>query len=71
MRADWGGFGIGSASNLTWNFLAGLDWQFKKNMSLKLGYKIYYMDYDRGSGPDNIGFEGKIKGPMIGLTILF
>ena len=71
VRTDFGGFGIGSASKLTWNLIAGVDWQFKKNMSLKLGYKIFDMDYERGSGPDNIGFDGKIQGPMIGLTILF
>jgi opacity protein-like surface antigen len=71
VRVDFGGFGIGSASKLTWNFLAGVDWQFKKNMSLKLGYKIYDMDYEHGSGSNNIGFDGKLHGPMIGLTILF
>ena len=71
VRVDFGGFGIGSASKLTWNFLAGVDWQFKENMSLKLGYKISDMDYEGGSGSDKIGFDGKIQGPMIGLTILF
>jgi len=71
VRTDFGGFGIGSASKLTWNLIAGVDWQFKKNTSLKLGYKIFDMDYERGNGSDNIGFDGKIQGPMIGLTILF
>lgn len=71
VRADFGGFGMGSASNLTWNFLAGIDCQLKENMSLKLGYKIYDLDYERGSGKDMIGFDGKLHGPIIGLTILF
>jgi hypothetical protein len=71
VRADVGGFGIGSASDLTWNVVAGVDWQFKENMCLKFGYKIFDMDYERGSGSDNIGFDGKMHGLMIGLTILY
>lgn len=71
VRTDFGGFGIGSASKLTWNFLAGIDYQLKENMSLKLGYKIYDMDYERGNGADMIGFDGKIHGPIIGLTIRY
>jgi opacity protein-like surface antigen len=71
VRADFGGFGIGSASKLTWNFLAGVDYQLKENMSLKLGYKVFDMDYERGNGASNIGFDGKLHGPIIGLTILF
>lgn len=71
VRVDFGGFGIGSASKLTWNFLAGVNCQLKENMSLILGYKIFDMDYERGSGSDNIGFDGKIHGPIIGLTIRY
>ncbi len=71
VRTDFGGFGIGSASKLTWNLLAGIDWQFKKNMSLKLGYRIMDIDYSRHSGSQEFGFDGKMKGPMFGLTILY
>ncbi|MHC4557999.1 MAG: outer membrane protein [Planctomycetota bacterium] len=71
VRADIGGFGIGSASKLIWNFLAGIDWNFRKNMSLKAGYRILDVDYSRHSGAEEFGFDGQMKGPMIGLTILF
>ena len=57
VRTDFGGFGIGSASDLTWNFLAGIDWNFRKN--------------SRHSGSEEFGFDGQMKGPMFGLTILF
>lgn len=70
-RADYGGFGIGSASDHTWNFIAGIDWRFKENMSLKAGYKIYDIDYKRHSGSKAFGMDGQFRGPMIGLTILF
>lgn len=71
VRADYGGFGIGSASDHTWNFIAGIDWQFKKNMSLKAGYKINDIDYKRHSGAKEFGIDGQFRGPMFGLTILF
>ncbi len=71
VRADFGGFGIGSASKLTWNLVAGIDWQFKENMSLKLGYRVYDVDYSRHSGTDEFGFDAKMQGPIIGLTMRF
>jgi opacity protein-like surface antigen len=71
VRGDIGGFGIGSASKLTWNFLAGIDWNFRKNMSLKAAYRILDIDYSRYSGSQKFAFDGRMDGPMLGLTILF
>ncbi len=71
VRADIGGFGIGSASKLTWNLVAGIDWQFKKNMNLKFGYRVMDIDYSRHSGSSEFGFDGKMQGPIAGLTIRF
>ena len=70
-RADAGGFGIGSASTLTWNFLIGVDWTFKDNMDLKVGYRVMDMDYSRGSGDDEFGWDGRMYGPILGLNIHF
>ena len=69
IRGDIGGFGIGSASDLTWNLLAGVDWQFGKNMALKAGYRILDIDYERGSGPSAFGLDAQMKGPILGLSI--
>jgi len=71
IRGDVGGFGIGSASDLTWNLLAGVDWQFRKNMSLKAGYRILDIDYERGSGTSAFGLDAQMKGPILGLSIYF
>jgi opacity protein-like surface antigen len=71
VRADFGGFGIGSASDLTWNLVAGIDWQFKETWTLLLGYRVTDIDYSRYSGSKEFGFDGKLQGPIIGLTILF
>lgn len=71
VRGDIGGFGLGSASTLTWNFLAGVDVNLKKNTSLRLGYRIMGIDYHGGSGSSRIGLDGKAEGPIIGLTWRF
>ena len=71
VRTDYGGFGIGSASDHTWNLEAGIGWKFSKKMSLKLGYKIYDIEYSRHSGNKEFGMDGQLQGPKIGLTIGF
>ncbi len=71
VRFDFGGFGIGDGSNLTWNLLAGIDYKLKENMSLKVGYRIFDMDYDSGSGNKEFGLDAQFRGPIFGLTIKF
>jgi opacity protein-like surface antigen len=71
VRTDFGGFGIGEGSNLTWNLLVGIDYQLKENMSLKAGYRILDIDYDTGSGSSEFGLDAQMKGPIIGLSIRF
>jgi len=45
--ADIGGFGVGS--DLTYQLLAGVNWQFSKSVSAKAGYRYLYQDYQNGS----------------------
>ena len=71
VRTDFGGFGIGEGSNLTWNFLAGIDYKLSQKMSLKAGYRIFDIDYDSGSGNKKFGIDAQFRGPIFGLTILF
>ena len=71
VRGDAGGFGIGSASRLTWNFVADVDYKLTKKVSLNAGYRILDIDYSRGSGSDKFAADAKIEGPVIGMTILF
>jgi hypothetical protein len=71
VRGDVGGFGIGSASRLTWNFVAGVDYKLSKKVSLDAGYRILDIDYSRGSGSDKFAADAKLEGPVIGMTILF
>ena len=71
IRGDAGGFGIGSASRLTWNFVADVDYKLTKKVSLNAGYRILDIDYSRGSGSDKFAADAKLEGPVIGMTILF
>jgi len=41
--ADIGGFGIGS--DLTYQLLAGVNWQFSKSVNAKAGYRYLYQDF--------------------------
>jgi len=71
VRFDFGGFGIGNGSNLTWNLVAGIDYKLKENMSLKAGYRIFDIDYDSGSGNKEFGIDAQFRGPIFGLTMKF
>jgi hypothetical protein len=71
VRGDAGGFDIGSASKLTWNFVAGIDYKLTKKISFEAGYRILDVDYSRGSGRDEFGLDAKVEGPVIGMTFLF
>lgn len=70
-RGDAGGFGIGSASELTWQIMGGVDYKFTKNVILNAGYRYVDLNYSRGSGSDEFGVRLKAYGPTLGLTILF
>lgn len=42
--ADIGGFGVGS--DLTYQILAGVNWQLARSVSAKVGYRYLYQDYE-------------------------
>jgi hypothetical protein len=61
--ADVGGGG----SDLTWQVLAGVNWQVKKNYDIRFGYRELSWDYT-GSG---LTWDVKMRGPYVGLGIRF
>ena len=71
VRGNIGGFGVGSASKKTWKFMTGFGYRFSKKYTLKLGYQIYDIDYNNGSGSDEFGLDGKFDGPWLGLSYHF
>jgi hypothetical protein len=65
------GFGVGSASDKTWDFTTGFDFRLFENASLKLAYRIYDIDYSNGSGSEEFGLDGKLEGPWLGMSFYF
>jgi len=71
VRGDIGGFGIGSASDLTWNLYGIFDVKPWEHVSFKIGYRYWNIDYEHGRGADEFGLTGEMHGPWVGLTIHF
>ena len=71
IAGDAGGFGIGSASDLTWQIKGGVDYKLSENMTLNAGYRYLELDYSRGSGANEFGIDLRAKGPFVGLKLLF
>lgn len=74
LRADFGGFGIGTSSKLAWNLEAGVkyDCQMCPGSSLLLGYKI--LDIDEVKHPDTpqqFVFDVRLQGPFVALLFEF
>lgn len=62
---DIGGFGIGS--DLTAQLLAGVNWQFSKVVSAKLGYRYLYQDYKQ----DDFAWDMTSNGFYLGAGFRF
>ncbi len=71
IRGDAGGFGIGSASELTWNFVAGIQYQLKETMFLHAGYKAQGFEYSNGSGLSQFGADWTARGLVLAMTMTF
>jgi hypothetical protein len=72
LRGDVGGLGAGS--QLTWGALAAVGLDFPvgdADLSLMLGYKALYIDYEEGGGANEFKWDATIAGPFVGLKIAF
>jgi hypothetical protein len=54
-------------SDLTYQILAGANWQFSKTFSMKLAYRYFYQDYES----NNFKWDMTTAGPVVGLGIRF
>jgi hypothetical protein len=67
-RGDVGGFGLGSKFSYNVGLFGG--WRFN-NFSVILGYRVWYADYESGSGADLFKYDVTTHGPGIGMTFHF
>jgi opacity protein-like surface antigen len=65
LYGDVGGFNVGS--NLTYQGIAGVNWQFSEHVSAKLGYRYIYQDYEN----DGFIWDMVARGPYLGVGIRF
>ena len=63
VRADWGGFGIGSASDSSFGIFGAVNVELWKNKSLVLGYR--YLEIEHGRA------DLTFKGPWVGFAFDF
>lgn len=62
---DVGGFGVGS--KITYQAIVGVNWEFAKSFTAKLGYRYMYQDYDK----NNFLWDIAAHGAYVGLGIAF
>jgi hypothetical protein len=64
--AGYADIGAGG-SDLTYQVAAGVNWQFAKDYSVKIGYRYLAQDYQK----DGFLWDVKMSGPYVGLGIVF
>jgi len=69
LRGDIGGFGIGSASDFTWQGTAVLGYNLSDRLGLGLGYR--YLRVDRDDGDAANGADLALSGALVGLEFRF
>ena len=72
VRADIGGFGVGS--DLSWHSVGLLGYKvqpFGLDGTLAAGYRALYQDYTDGSGRNKFEWNMTLHGPVLGLAVTF
>jgi hypothetical protein len=63
LRADLGGFGIGS--DFTWQAQLDVSYRFSKLFHLDLGYRFIGIDYEKGTGSERFLYDVDTYGPAL------
>ena len=71
LRADIGGFDIGTSSHRAWRATAVVRYQPWENVGMFAGWNHLDIDWDRGSGANKAVFDIRLSGPILGLTYDF
>ena len=69
-RSDWGGFGVGSATDLTWRFLGAAHYRPDPALEFFAGYRITDIKSQHQSGTRGTALDGRMSGPLIGITFI-
>jgi hypothetical protein len=71
LRFDVGGFGIGDASDITWNLSGLINYKPWKHVGLIAGYRAMDVDYRTGSGLSRFNYDVLMHGPILGFNIVW
>jgi outer membrane protein W len=73
LRADVGGFGIGTASDFTAAVELGALYDINEAWQLKMSFKSLWVDYEEGveGTSDYFAYDTVNFGPIIGITYKF
>lgn len=69
-RSDWGGFSVGSATDLTWRFFGMAHYKVDPALELFGGYRITDIKSQHQNGDRGTALDGRMSGPVIGITFL-
>jgi len=69
VRADIGGFGIGS--KLAWQVYPTVGYAFSDLFTLAGGYRYLDMDYETGQGRERFAYDIATSGPFVGFAFKF
>jgi len=69
-RADIGGFGVGG-DNLQWIVVAGADYQPWEDVSFKIGWQFYGIDFATNRSDGRFAYDVFETGPYLGATFRF
>ena len=71
LYGDVGGFGLGDASELTWQIQGGVGFRLTRQFHVFLGYRVLDLDRTTGSGATKNGTTTSQHGPLLGAGIAF
>jgi hypothetical protein len=73
IRADVGGFGIGTSSKLTWNLIAGGEYACPSlpGSSFIMGYRLLSIDERQNTGPNEFVYDVTMQGPFTAIAFRF
>lgn len=70
VRSDWGGFGVGSATESTWRFWGAAHYKLDRALEVFGGYRITDINSQNQNGTRSTALDGRVSGPVIGITFI-
>lgn len=56
---------------MTWQIVAGAEYDITKNVFVELGYRLLDTDYERSSGATRFVYDVTMEGPCMAMGVRF